>query len=79
MLTLYKLPAEEVNSTIPVVKDAGVVCVVGEHREFEANVVGPLEESPTKNMSPPIGALRPAVFSNWVVLKFVRLAGAGII
>jgi hypothetical protein len=39
---------------------------------------GPLDESPTRNVLPPIGALRPTVSSNLVRLKLSRVAGAEI-
>jgi hypothetical protein len=38
----------------------------------------PLDGSPTKNILPPIGCLRPTVFTNSVILKFVRLVGTGM-
>jgi hypothetical protein len=42
----------------------------------DVTVPEPLDGSPTKKVSPPMGALRPAEFSNWVRLKFVRTEGA---
>lgn len=41
------------------------------------NEDGPLDGSPTRNISPPIGGLRPTVVSNWLRLKSVRAAGTG--
>jgi hypothetical protein len=52
-----------------------VVCAVGDPDK----VVGPLDASPHKNVSPPIGALSPTVLKNRVVLKSLRVDGTGTV
>lgn len=54
---------EEVNPIIVEVEDGGAAAAVCVHND-DGNDVGPLDGSPTKNISPPMGGLRPAMLSN---------------
>ena len=63
-----RVDAKEVN-TVGVADGITVVSAFVD----EGSEDGPLDGSPTRNISPPIGRLRPTLFRNRVVLKFLRI------
>ena len=72
-----KVGAKEVNVMTPLVEGAEAIAVVHVVADW-FNKDGPLDESPTRNVLPPIGGLRPTVVSNWLRLKSVRLGETSI-